>query len=122
MQFTRDAIQSVTVRQVEPGRIRIGERDYEQTIALTADSVLNIANCASMAELDLAQLEPLLEQKPDVIIVGTGWSQALPPRELTFALARAGIGLEVMDTPAACRTFNILVAEDRRPCALLFLR
>lgn len=122
MQFTRDAIQSVTVRQVEPGRIRIGDRDYEHTVALTTESVLDVANCASMADLDQAQLEPLLAQQPDVIIVGTGWSQALPPRELTFALARAGIGLEVMDTPAACRTFNILVAEDRRPGALLFLQ
>ena len=64
----------------------------------------------------------LLERKPDVIIVGTGWTQVLPPRELVFALAKAGVGLEVMDTPAACRTFNILVAEDRRPGALLYLR
>ena len=54
-------------------------------------------------------------------MIGAGWSPALPPRELTFAMARLGIGFEVMDTPAACRTFNILVAEGRRPAAVLVI-
>ena len=45
----------------------------------------------------------------------------LPPRELVFALARKGIGFEAMDTPAACRTFNILIGEDRDVAAVLLI-
>lgn len=121
VQFTRDPVRAVTVRQIERGRLQVGDTHYRDTVALTADSVLPDWPDLSLAALDLVQLEPLLALEPDVLIVGSGWTPALPPRELVFALARKNIGLEVMDTPAACRTFNILVAEDRRPGALLFL-
>ena len=121
VQFTRDPVQAVTVRQVERGRLQIGDTHYHDTVALTADSVLDNWPDVSLADLDLVRLEPLLALAPDVLIIGSGWTQALPPRDLVFALARKNIGLEVMDTPAACRTFNILVSEDRRPGALLFL-
>jgi uncharacterized protein len=67
-------------------------------------------------------LRALLETDPEMIIVGSGWSAAFAPRDLVFALARRGIGLEFMDTPAACRTFNILVNEGRRPAAVIKVR
>ena len=121
MQFTRDPVGAVTVRRVERGQVKIGDTEYKQTIGLTANSILPDWKALSLAELDVARLEPLLAHAPDVLIIGTGWSSVLPPRDLMFALARKNIGLEVMDTPAACRTFNILVAEDRQPAALLFL-
>lgn len=121
MQFTRDPVQGLTIRHIEPGRIRIGDTQFERTVALTSDAVLPDWRIGDIAELQVRDLEPLLQREPDVLIIGTGWSQILPPRDLVFAMARKGIGLELMDTPAACRTFNILVAEDRRPGALLFL-
>ena len=55
-------------------------------------------------------------------MIGTGWAPARPPRELTFAFARKGIGLEVMDTAAAARTFNVLANEGRRVAAVLYLQ
>ena len=119
MQFTRDPVLAVTVRHVEPGRIGIGERYFDRTVAVTVDEVLDDWISPGIDELDVANLQPLLDQQPDVVVVGTGWSPALPPRELTFAMARLGIGFEVMDTPAACRTFNILASEGRRPAAVL---
>lgn len=121
MQFTRDPVQGLTIRHIEPGRIRIGDRQFERCVGLTADEVLQDWQTGGVAALLISDLDPLLQLEPDVMIIGTGWRQVLPPRELVFAMARRGIGLEVMDTPAACRTFNILVAEDRRPAALLFL-
>ena len=63
----------------------------------------------------------LLSTDPEMIILGTGDRNVFPPRELTFALARKGIGLEVMDTPAAARTFNVLAGEGRRLAALLYV-
>ena len=121
MKFIKDPVNSLTVRRIEPGRLGIGESMYESTVAITADCVLDDLTVPDVAELQDRDLEPLLKTDPEMIVVGTGWSQVRPPRDLVFSMARRGIGLEVMDTPAACRTFNILVAEGRRPAALLVI-
>ena len=54
-----------------------------------------------------------------IVVLGTGPKQRFPHPRLTAALARAGIGVEVMDMQAACRTYNILVAEERKVAAAL---
>ncbi len=71
--------------------------------------------------LTIDDLAILIETKPELILLGTGNQQLLPDRDLMFAMARRGIGLEVMDTPAAARTFNVLVGEGRSVAAVLFL-
>lgn len=121
MKFTRDNPAGNTIRKVEPGSITVGEVVYQHCIGLLVADVFERWPDRPIGELDEAGLAPLLDTKPELLIVGTGWKQVLPPRELMFAMARRGIGLEVMDTPAACRTFNILIAEDRRPAAILYL-
>jgi uncharacterized protein len=55
------------------------------------------------------------------VILGTGERSVFPPRELTFAFARRRVGLEVMNTGAAARTFNVLVGEGRRLAAILYI-
>jgi uncharacterized protein len=55
----------------------------------------------------------------EIVLLGTGPRQRFPHPRLTAALAQAGIGLEVMDLQAACRTYNILVAEERKVAAAL---
>ena len=55
----------------------------------------------------------------EIVLLGTGQRQRFPHPRLTAELARAGIGLEVMDLQAACRTYNILVAEERKVAAAL---
>jgi uncharacterized protein len=55
----------------------------------------------------------------EIVLLGTGPRQRFPHPSLTAALAQAGIGLEVMDLQAACRTYNILVAEERKVAAAL---
>jgi uncharacterized protein len=57
--------------------------------------------------------------KAEIVLLGTGPRQRFPHPRLTAELARAGIGLEVMDLQAACRTYNILVAEERKVAAAL---
>ena len=58
---------------------------------------------------------------PELIVVGTGSTQIMPDRELMFAMARKGVGLEVMDTPAAARTYNVLIGEGRSVAAVLYV-
>lgn len=119
MKFTRDSISALTVRNVEPGRIRIGEDTYTRDVALTAEEVLREAVPGDFHNLCLEDITLVLASEPEMLLLGSGWTAMLPPRDLVFALARRGIGLECMTTPAACRTFNILVNEGRRPAAIL---
>ncbi len=61
----------------------------------------------------------LKDLKAEIVLLGTGQKQRFPHPRLTAELAKAGIGLEVMDLQAACRTYNILVAEERKVAAAL---
>lgn len=121
MKFMRESHSAVTVRHVRKGEIRIGEETITEDVLLFRErsSSWSAADPDKVTEKDL---ESLIEAGPEIIIFGTGWTPRLPPRELVFALARRGIGFECMDTPAACRTFNILVSEDRDVAAALILR
>lgn len=129
MKFTRETSGGVAIRRVERGRIAIvdgrgdgrGEAHYERTVALSGDGVIEDLGAPGIEELGVEHLGPLLDSQPEILVIGTGWAPSRPPADLAFAMARRGIGLEVMDTPAACRTFNILIAEGRRPAALLVI-
>lgn len=68
-----------------------------------------------------AHFEQLVEFGPEVVLLGTGRRLRFPHPRLSAPLARAGIGLEVMDLQAACRTYNILMAEERRVLAALII-
>ena len=119
MKFTREPFSATTIRHVERGQIRIGSEQFEQTLAVTSEAIIRDWPVISIDKLEIEHLESILAAEPDIVILGTGWQTAFAPRELIFAMARRGTGFEVMDTPAACRTFNILLAEGRDPAAIL---
>lgn len=120
MKFNQESHSAVTVRHIEEGAIRIGDDTITNDVLLFREQVASwtAADRDNVTEKDL---EELIDAGPEIIIFGTGWTPRLPPRELVFALARKGIGFECMDTPAACRTFNILVSEDRDVAAALLI-
>ena len=75
-----------------------------------------VAGFEALAEAHFARLAEL---KPEVVLLGTGNRLRFPPPRLLAPLARARIGFEVMDLQAACRTYNILMAEERNVLAAL---
>lgn len=121
MKFVREPGSAVTVRHVEQGRIKIGNEDLTDNVVLFRDEIHRGWQPADINNPTSQDLSDLIAAKPEVIIFGAGWTTRLPPRELVFALARHGIGFEMMDTPAACRTFNVLVSEDRDVAAVLII-
>jgi len=121
LKFTREPFSATTIRHVERGQIRIGSEQFEQTLAVTSDSIIRDWPAIDIDKLDIEHFAAILSSEPDIVVLGTGWQAAFAPRELTFAMARRGTGFEVMDTPAACRTFNILLAEGRNPAAILII-
>ena len=77
---------------------------------------------ASFDALAEAHFALIAELRPEIVLLGTGARLRFPHPRLTASLARAGIGFEVMDAQAACRTYNILMAEERVVAAALLLR
>jgi uncharacterized protein len=120
LKFTRELSTTLTIRSVGVEGIRINDRFWSETVALTADVFIDSWQSAPLADLTEADFSALLEHSPELVIVGTGKESVLPPRELMFAFARRGVGLELMDTAAAARTFNVLAGEGRRVAAVLY--
>ncbi len=74
------------------------------------------------ASLEAKHFEAIAALKPEVVLLGTGEKLRFPHPRLSRALAEARIGLEVMDIQAACRTYNILMAEERKVAAALLFQ
>ena len=121
LKFTRELSARLVIRSVSESAIRVNDADYSESIVLTPDDQLTIWSDKPIADLTDADFNSVFDTKPEIVLLGTGASNVFPPRELTFAFARKGIGLEVMDTSAAARTFNVLANEGRRVAAVLCL-
>ena len=119
MKFVRETPSAITIRHVEKGRIIVGDETITENVMLYRDTIKRGWPETTGAELQVDDVASIITLQPEIIVYGAGWDPVLPPRELTFALARQGIGFEVMDTPAACRTFNILISEERDAVAIL---
>ena len=103
------------------GYVRLGAVEYHASLVVTPERVLSGWAAGGFEALTEADFAALAELKPEVVLFGTGTSLRFPHPRLTRALTDAGIGVEVMDTPAACRTFNILAAEGRRVAAAVLV-
>ena len=95
-----------------------GER-YASSVVVLAEEVRSAWHAAGFDELNEEHFSYFLALKPEILLLGTGARQRFPHPSLYRALTDAHIALECMDTPAACRTYNILVAEDRRVVAAI---
>src|SRR5215204_3357408 len=101
------------------GWVRIGPTEYRDNIVVLPDAVVRGWASSGFAALGEPDFAALLSYEPEMVLLGTGSTQIFPHPRLLKSLSAARIGVEVMDTGAACRTFNILVAEDRRVAAAL---
>jgi len=101
--------------------IAINGQRFHQPMVVTADGVRSDWAPADFDSLTAAHFDFFLQMQPEVLLLGTGAKQRFARPELFSGLIRAGISIEFMDTPAACRTYNILVAEDRKVVAAVLL-
>ncbi|MET4599152.1 Mth938-like domain-containing protein [Stenotrophomonas sp. 2694] len=100
---------------------RVNDRVLGNSFFLTPDQLVEQWPVTDVAALQVADLEPILALKPALILLGTGERQAFPPAVVMAACLSRGIGLEVMNNPAAARTFNILAGEGRKVAAAFIL-
>jgi uncharacterized protein len=122
MRFTQDSSSAAhLIRGYGRGELRIDDAIYRETVMVSASAVLAVPEVREVNDLTALDASRLLALHPELILLGTGQRQIFPAASFRAQFLSAGIGFEVMDTGAACRTFNVLVAEQRRVVALLMV-
>jgi uncharacterized protein len=102
-----------------PAGFRISGNSFESAVIVFPDRTL-VWNVASFAEVTAASLQPVVERGGvEILLLGCGRAMRPVPAALRRALKEAGIGIDAMDTGAACRTYDVLMGEDRRVAAAL---
>jgi uncharacterized protein len=120
MKLTLDANQGANlIRSHAVGEVRVGEHVLHRSCIVTRDDVIADWRPASLADLLESDLVPLFATNPELVLLGTGAAHRFAPAAIRGAFVQRRVGLETMDLGAACRTFNILVQEERRVCAAL---
>lgn len=102
------------------GYLDVNQIRHTESLLITPDQIAPWGR-AGFDGLSADDFAALLDYTPEVVVFGAGARLRFPHPRLTAALTNAGIGVEVMDTGAACRTYNILISEDRRALAAILL-
>jgi len=137
MQFSQELNRaSYTIRSYAAGRIHISapfsrtlaqpevpvEEVLTESFIMTPSHLIRNWPPQTVAEICAEHLETAARLEPEVLIIGTGATLEFPDVTLTYGLMEQGIGVEVMDTAAACRTYNVLMHEGRRVALALCLK
>jgi len=122
MRFTQDSTSAANlVRAYGNGELCVNDEVYRSAIIVSASAVCAAPDIRSVEDLSRIDPSRILAQGPELVLLGTGPRQIFPAASFRAQFLSAGIGVEIMDTGAACRTFNVLVAEQRRVVALLMV-
>jgi uncharacterized protein len=108
------------IRATSQQGIRVVNDWYGGSLILSADQLIHPWEAGTVDELSERNLKPIFEFEADIVLIGTGRKQHFLPAEIMMQFYQRGLGAEVMSTDAACRTFNVLVSEQRRVVAALF--
>ena len=114
MKFQPKPAQAHTITAYGPGWIALGPQRITQSIIMQAGQPWQPWGVASFDALDAAAFARLAEPSPELVVFGSGERLRFPRPAWIRPLVEKRIGIETMDTPAACRTFNILADEGRR--------
>ena len=101
------------------GYVDINKQRHERSLVVMPGSLWTDWPASTFESLSAADLLSLADLEQEIILLGTGKKLRFPRADLLRPLQQAGVGLEIMDLPAACRTYNILVAEERKVAAAL---
>ncbi|MDE2272682.1 MAG: hypothetical protein KGL00_00660 [Gammaproteobacteria bacterium] len=122
MKFTLDTVSSVNViRAYAPGRINVNDRLLHTSFVISAATLVENWTPRRAEDISLESLEVALALEPEILVIGTGAQLHFLDARLSAAIQGRGIGLEVLDTAAACRTYTVLISENRKVAAALLM-
>ena len=99
------------IESVGSGKIQYQGKWYEKSIIIGIDKIIYPWKHPDVADLDISDFETVFDGNTEVILLGTGAKQVFPDGYLLNKILTKGVGIEVMDSISACRTFNLLVSE-----------
>ena len=105
------------LRGAEGDHALVNERVLRASFVVCPDTLVEDWPVGDASTLDVAQIEPLLALKPELVLLGTGARQVFPPAPVLAAFLTRGLGIEVMTNAAAARTYSVLAGEGRRVVA-----
>jgi uncharacterized protein len=124
MKFHADKPESISITAIGEGWVAVNGERHETSVVLTATGQVQVWACPNFEALTAAHFKDLIEampEPPELVVFGSGQRLRFAKPALMRDLIDRRIGVESMDTAAACRTFNILVAEGRRVVAALIV-
>ncbi|MBU6260645.1 MAG: Mth938-like domain-containing protein [Burkholderiales bacterium] len=122
MKFQPDiAADANVITRQEAGRIWVGQQPYAHSLLVPRAGEVLRWDVAALAGLTPAHFERIAALRPELVIFGSGARLRFVAPALLRSLIDARIGVETMDTPAACRTFNVLASEGRLVLAALLV-
>ncbi len=122
MKFQPDTLPGTNVlTRVEPGRVWIGATAFEHSVIVPWQGTVQRWAPDRFEDLEAAHFAPLAMAGAAVVLFGSGPRLRFPSPSVLRTLIEAGIGVETMDTAAACRTYNVLAAEGRTVVAALLM-
>ncbi|HEY9096854.1 MAG TPA: Mth938-like domain-containing protein [Hydrogenophaga sp.] len=124
MKFHADKPDTISITAIGEAWVAVGAERHHSSLILTSSGQVQPWDCARFDALQAAHFETLpglMPEPPELVLFGSGQRLRFAHPSLTKSLINARIGVETMDTAAACRTFNILVAEGRRVVAALII-
>ncbi len=104
------------------GFVQVNQTRIESPLILLPDKLVAPWPIADLGALSLADFTLLIEMKPELVVFGSGATFRFPDSRIMAAFSHARIGFDVMDTPAACRTYNVLMGEGRHVAAALLVQ
>ncbi len=110
-----------TITSYGPGWIMIAQRKINNPCVVTRTTLTTDSLPSNITNLGMQNIEPIVSMSPEVVIIGTGEKQLFLDQKISSILTNQRIGVEYMDTAAACRSFNILLAEERSVVGIFYM-
>ena len=122
MKFQPDSLEGVnTITRHDGAQVWVGNEPYSGNVIVPWNGPVQAWDAADFDSLMQVHFDQLLQLKPELVIFGSGARLRFPAPALLRSLINERIGVESMDTAAACRTYNVLVSERRTVVAALLL-
>jgi len=121
MRFAQDSLAGNSIRGYAAGQVTVNDEIIVTSVVITPDRIYRDWLPRTFGELESRHFDRLEELQPEIIVLGTGLRLQFPDAEFTAGFLSRGIGVEIMDTTAACRTYNILLSEGRGVVAALLM-
>lgn len=115
MSFTEEKFDTpIFFNEYTKGLFRLNVGEFTNTLILSREEILNSDNkIEAIDDISTEHLDLLLKTNPEIVLIGTGKKQTLPPIEVMNYLAKHGKNLDFMDSNTACKTYNLLANENR---------